>query len=76
MAGDMMKILSRLLAIEHAEEEEVRDSKKKLPAAFQKRNHRKMTCNDCKQSYYYDVVKCPICSSGRLVVEMIGGVIR
>jgi hypothetical protein len=71
-----MKLLSRLMAIDEKQHDKQHDKKKNLPAAFQKKQHSKTVCKDCKNSYYYDVVKCPLCSSSRLVVEMIGGVIR
>jgi ribosomal protein L40E len=39
---------------------------KKKPKFLQKKAHNKNICRDCKSSYYYDVVRCPICSSSNL----------
>ena len=35
---------------------------------YPRKQHTKTVCRDCNGSYYYDVVRCPVCSSSRLAV--------
>ncbi len=52
-----MRIIDRLMG------EEAEMKKKARPKFLQKKAHSKNICRDCNSSYYYDVVRCPICSS-------------
>ena len=60
-----MRILERLMK---EEAQIVKDKKKARPKFLQKKAHSKSVCKDCKSSYYYDVVRCPICSSSNLEI--------
>ncbi|HLC68044.1 MAG TPA: hypothetical protein VJI12_04155 [archaeon] len=57
-----MKMISKLLRRDAACTEDTTQKRYK----YARKQHTKTLCKECSGSYYYDVVRCPVCSSSKL----------